>query len=113
MSLLQSQLAVASSSTAEVRTAASQLAVLAGDCTAATALLSCHSLKLHDMSQALLKYHSGERGSRKGKAHKQAFCISWKGGKGSVIRLACGGKRAGLVQQAMCRPGCYPQGALL
>lgn len=60
VSLLQSQLAVASSSTAEVRTAASQLAVLAGDCTAATALLSCHSLKLHDMSQALLKYHSGE-----------------------------------------------------
>ena len=42
----------------QVRSAASFLAVLAGDCRAASCLLACHSLKLQEQGAALLKYYS-------------------------------------------------------
>ncbi|GAX76694.1 hypothetical protein CEUSTIGMA_g4140.t1 [Chlamydomonas eustigma] len=58
LSQLESQLQVASASVAEVRSATSYLALLAGDCRAASCLLAYHSINLQEQGGDLLKYYS-------------------------------------------------------
>ena len=62
MSQLEAVLSHPSSRLSEVRSAASFLALLAGDCRAASCLLAFHSLQLQDKGAALLKYYSSGEG---------------------------------------------------